>query len=81
MFTYLIVFIPIISMRDIENIVWQIQKQMKEKEKRDNRHDETRAIEDLKMPVGFECYVCGTKFVTNEERKHHLKKSDSWPLI
>jgi hypothetical protein len=26
------------------------------------------------MPAGFECFVCGTKFVTNEERKHHLKE-------
>jgi len=25
------------------------------------------------MPTDFECFVCGTKFMTNEERKHHLE--------
>jgi hypothetical protein len=25
------------------------------------------------MSADFECFVCGTKFVTNEERKQHLK--------
>jgi hypothetical protein len=27
------------------------------------------------MPNDFECFVCGTKFVTNEERKHYLESS------
>jgi hypothetical protein len=26
------------------------------------------------MPSGFACYVCGTLFATNEERKQHLEK-------
>jgi hypothetical protein len=25
------------------------------------------------MPTDFECLLCGTKFMTNEERKHHLE--------
>ena len=27
-----------------------------------------------KMPSGFECFVCGKKFGTNEERIQHLEK-------
>ena len=49
-------------------------KQKNEKEKHDNKQDRTRANEDLNIPAGFECFVCGTKFVTNEERKQHLKE-------
>ena len=37
--------------------------------------DKTRAKEDLKMPTDFECFVCGTKFMTNKERKRHLENS------
>jgi len=61
-------------MRNIENIIGQIQEQIKEKEKNGNGQDKTRTRKDRKIPEGFECYVCGTNFVTNEERKHHLKK-------
>jgi hypothetical protein len=38
-----------------------------------SREDKTRAREYLKVPTDFECFVCGTKFTTNEERKQHLK--------
>lgn len=63
-------------MMGIEHVIRRItnMKQVKEKEKHDNRQNKTSAKEDLKIPAGFECLVCGTKFVTNEERKHHLKK-------
>ena len=63
-------------MMGIEHVIRQITnaKQIKEKEKHDNKQDKSRTKEDLKIPAGFECFVCGTKFVTNEERKHHLKK-------
>jgi hypothetical protein len=27
------------------------------------------------VPTGFECFVCGTKFATNEERLQHLEKN------
>ncbi|MGH9993904.1 MAG: hypothetical protein ACRD4J_01535 [Nitrososphaeraceae archaeon] len=56
-------------MMDIEHLIRQISKVKQIKEK-----DKTRAKEDLKMPTDFECFVCGTKFMTNEERKHHLEK-------
>ena len=61
-------------MRGIEYMIRQISKmkQMGEREKHDSREDKTRTREDLKMPTDFECFVCGTKFMTNEERKHHL---------
>jgi hypothetical protein len=59
----------------IEYVIRQISKmkQMGEKEKHDSKEDKTRTREDLKMPTDFECFVCGTKFITNEERKHHLE--------
>jgi hypothetical protein len=62
-------------MRGREYMIRQISKmkQIGEKEKYDSREDKTRAKEDLRMPTDFECFVCGTKFMTNEERKHHLE--------
>ena len=62
-------------MLGIEYVIRQISKmkQMGEKEKHDSRDDMRRTREDLKMPTDFECFVCGTKFMTNEERKHHLE--------
>ena len=27
-----------------------------------------------KMPSGFQCFVCGRQFSTNEERIHHLEE-------
>jgi hypothetical protein len=40
-----------------------------------NNEDERIAKEEYpKMPAGFACYVCGTLFATNEERKQHLEK-------
>ncbi|MGH9975479.1 MAG: hypothetical protein ACRD8Z_06545 [Nitrososphaeraceae archaeon] len=64
-------------MMGIEHVIRQITKakHLREKEKHDNRLIMTRAKEDLKMPTGFECFMCGTKFMTNEERKNHLKES------
>jgi hypothetical protein len=50
-------------------------KQIGEKEKYDSREDKTRIKEDLKIPTDFECFVCGAKFMTNEERKRHLEDS------
>jgi len=50
-------------------------KQIGEKERYDSREDKTRIKEDLKIPTDFECFVCGTKFMTNEERKRHLENS------
>lgn len=41
-----------------------------------NNDDERGAKEEYpKMPADFECFVCGTRFMTNEERKQHIKKS------
>ena len=64
-------------MLGIEDVIRQISKmkQMEEKEKHDSREDKTKTRGDLKMPTDFECFVCGTKFMTNEERKHHLENS------
>ena len=64
-------------MRGIEYMIRQISKmkQIGEKEKYDSREDKTRIKEDLKIPTDFECIVCGTKFITNEERKRHLENS------
>ena len=56
-------------MMGIEHLIRQISKVKQIKEK-----DKSRAKEDLKVPTDFECFVCGTKFMTNEERKHHLEK-------
>ena len=62
-------------MMGIEHVIRQISKmkQIGEKERYDSREDKTRIKEDLKIPTDFECIVCGTKFITNEERKHHLE--------
>jgi hypothetical protein len=30
--------------------------------------------EHPKMPSGFQCFVCGKQFTTNEERIRHLEK-------
>ena len=64
-------------MMGIGHWVRQISKvtQIKEKEKHDSKKYHPRAKEDLKVPTDFECFVCGTKFMTNKERKHHLEKS------
>jgi hypothetical protein len=63
-------------MMGIEYVIKQISKmkQMRENENHDSREDKTRAKEYLKIPTDFECFVCGTKFLTNKERKHHLEK-------
>jgi hypothetical protein len=60
----------------IEDVIRQLSKlkQMEEKENHDSREEKIRAKEHLKVPTGFECLVCGTKFVTYEERKHHLEE-------
>jgi hypothetical protein len=47
----------------------------KEKERRseDNQH-KNRTEDYPKMSSGFQCFVCGTRFSTNEERIQHLEK-------
>ena len=62
-------------MMGIEHVIRQISKmkQIGEKERYDSREDKTRIKEDLKIPTDFECFVCGTKFMTDEERKRHLE--------
>jgi hypothetical protein len=62
-------------MRGREYMIRQISKmkQIGEKEKYDSREDKTRIKENLNIPTDFECFVCGTKFMTNEERKRHLE--------
>ena len=62
-------------MLSIENMIRQISKvkQIKDKEKHEIRKYKPRTKEDLKMPTDFECLVCGTKFMTNKERKNHLE--------
>jgi hypothetical protein len=64
-------------MLGIEYVIRQIikMKQIGEKENYDSVEDKARPKEYLKMPNDFECFVCGTKFVTNEEWKHHLDSS------
>jgi hypothetical protein len=64
-------------MLGIEYVMRHISKmkQMDEEEKHDSGEHKTRPKEYLKMPNDFECFVCGTKFLTNEERKHHLGSS------
>lgn len=62
-------------MLGMEYVMKQVSKMklIKEKEKHNSRPKETRK-KDLKDPTDFECFVCGTKFKTNEERKYHLEK-------
>jgi 5-methylcytosine-specific restriction endonuclease McrA len=62
-------------MMEIEHVIKLItnMKQTKEKEQHGDKQDKIRA-KDLKIPSGFEWFVCRTKFVTNEEERHHLKK-------
>jgi hypothetical protein len=74
---FFIVFFILFSMLGIEYVIRQItkMKQIGEKENHDSVEDKARPKEYLKMPNDFECFVCGTKFVTNEEWKHHLESS------
>jgi hypothetical protein len=43
-------------------------------EERDNNNDKRRTKDYPKKPSGFQCFVCGTTFATNEERIQHLEK-------
>jgi CRISPR/Cas system-associated protein Cas10 (large subunit of type III CRISPR-Cas system) len=53
----------------------------KERQKEEDRFDSYRNNnrntkgEYPTVPTGFECFVCGTKFATNEERVQHLEKN------
>jgi hypothetical protein len=69
-----VIFSLLILIYDSENSNSSLTR-TKEKEKQEINKDHTKAKEDLKVPTDFECFVCGTKFMTNEERKHHLEKS------
>jgi hypothetical protein len=47
----------------------------KEKKGLHNQDDERNTRkEHPKMPSGFECFVCGKEFSTNEERIQHLEE-------
>ena len=77
LFTFLYYNSYYFGMLGIEYMIRHIskKKQKGEKVNHDNGEGKTRPKEYLKMPNDFECFVCGTKFVTNEERKHHLESS------
>jgi hypothetical protein len=36
--------------------------------------DDRKAKDYPKMPCGFQCFLCGRKFATDEERVQHLEK-------
>ena len=57
-------------------IVSSKERQIEEDEF-DNYHNNNRNTkgEYPTVPTGFECFVCGTKFATNEERIQHLEKN------
>jgi hypothetical protein len=47
----------------------------KEKKGLDNQDDKRNARkEHPKMPSGFQCFVCGKQYTTNEERIQHLEE-------
>jgi hypothetical protein len=47
----------------------------KEKERRrEDNEDKNRTNDYPKTCSGFQCFVCGTRFTTNEERIQHLEK-------
>jgi hypothetical protein len=47
----------------------------KEKKGLDNQDDKRNARkEHPKMPSGFQCFVCGKQYATNEERIQHLEE-------
>lgn len=48
--------------------------QFKEEQKNDSNHERRAREEYPKMLPGFECYICGTIFASNEERKQHLQE-------
>lgn len=57
--------------------IWSSSKErQKEKKAFDNYQDNKRNIKEKypKMPSGFECFVCGMEFATNEERIQHLEE-------
>ena len=42
---------------------------------RNNNNKRNAKGEYPTVPAGFECFVCGTKFATNEARVQHLEKN------
>jgi hypothetical protein len=47
----------------------------KEKKGLDNQDDKRNTRkEHPKMPPGFQCFVCGKQYATNEERIQHLEE-------
>ncbi len=57
-----------------------IMSSSKEGQRKRKRHDNYEENERNtrkeypKMPSGFECFVCGMEFATNEERIQHLEE-------
>jgi hypothetical protein len=39
------------------------------------RQDSNERSDYPKIPSDFQCFVCGGRFATNEERKQHLEKT------
>jgi hypothetical protein len=54
---------------DKGGITGSTEKKQKEKKGFENPQHYT------KMPSGFQCFVCGKQFGTNEERIEHLEKA------
>ena len=49
-----------------------IQKEKKEHDNQDNKRNIKK--EHPKMPSGFQCFVCGKQYATNEERIQHIEE-------
>lgn len=41
----------------------------------EERQDLNERSDYPKIPSDFQCFVCGARFTTNEERKQHLEKT------
>lgn len=41
----------------------------------EERQDLNERSDYPKVPSDFQCFVCGARFTTNEERKQHLEKT------
>jgi hypothetical protein len=44
------------------------------KQKERDTHDNKKTKDYPKTPSGFQCFVCGKRFATDEERIYHLEK-------
>ena len=50
-----------------------IQKEKKGHDNQDNKRNARK--EHSKMPSGFQCFVCGKQYATNEERIQHIEEN------